>query len=84
MKRSKIIRPEIEVEFVGVKGFIAVLIAICKVGLIKKAHINLQIKTFTPKTHSVEGGTIKRIPYYIIPKHKLKKVAEIEKEGAEE
>lgn len=85
MKRSKIYRPEIEVEFVGVKGFIAFLIAICKVGLIKKVHIDLQIKTFTPKVHGVEGGTIKRIPYYIIPKYKLKKVAKIdESEVAEE
>lgn len=73
MKLSKIIRPEIEVEFVGVKGFIAFLTAICKVGLIKKAHIDLQIKSF----YGVEGGTVKRHYYYIIPKYKLKKVKKI-------
>lgn len=81
MKRSKIIRPEIEVEFVGVKGFIAFLTAICKVGLVKKAHVDYQIKSFC----GVEGGTVKRLYYYIIPKYKLKKVAKIdESEVAEE
>ena len=84
MKRSKIIRPEIEVEFVGAKGFIAFLTAICKVGLIKKAHINLQIREFTPVSHGFEGGTVKRIPYYIIPKYKLKKVKKIDESEVEE
>lgn len=85
MKRSKIIRPEIEVEFVGVKGFIVFLIGICKVGLIKRAYINCHLLTFTPKTHGFEGGTVKKLPYYIIPKYKLKKVKKIdESEGARE
>ena len=74
MQCSKIFRPEVEIEFVGVKGFIAALIAICKVGLIKKAPVNCQIKTFSVQSHGFEGGTIKRIPCYIIPKYRLKKV----------
>lgn len=74
MKRSKIYRPEIEVEFVGVKGFIAFLIGACKVGLIKKVHIDYQIKSFC----GVEGGTVKRLYYYAIPKYRLKKVKKID------
>ena len=79
MKRSKIIRPEVEVEFVGVKGFIAFLIGACKVGLIKKVHIDCQYNTFSVQSHGLEGGTVKRLYYYAIPKYKLKKVKKIDK-----
>lgn len=40
MKLPKIQRPEIEVKFVGIKGFLLFLKALCKVGLIKRVHID--------------------------------------------
>ena len=81
MKRPKIMRPEIEVEYIGAKGFFAALLAICRVG-IKKAHINYQIATLTAQIHGVEGGTVKGKVFYIIPKYKFKRVSELsESEG---
>lgn len=81
MKLPKIQRPEVEIQFVGIKGFFAALQAICKVGLIKKAHINLQIKTF----FNGNGGIVKRYYFYVIPKYKFKRVTEInESEDKEE
>lgn len=65
MKLPKILRPEVEVEYVGVKGFFAALYAICRVG-IKRAHINV---TF--------GGKIAKHYYYVIPKYKFKRVSEL-------
>ena len=81
MKRPKIIRPEVEVEYVGIKGFFAALYAVCRVG-IKKTHIDYQIATFHRQIHGVEGGKIKRHYFYIIPKYKFKRVTELsESEG---
>ena len=79
MKNTKIIRPEIEVEYVGVKSFFAALYAICKVG-IKKTHIDVICKLTTAQKHGIEGGTVKRHYYYIIPKYKFKKVSELSEE----
>ena len=76
MKRPKIMRPEIDIEYIGIKGFFAALLAICKVG-IKKARINYQIATFTAQIHGVEGGKVKGKVFYIIPKYKLKRVTEL-------
>ena len=76
MKMPKIIRPEVEVDYVGVIGFFAALIAVCRVG-IKKAHVDCQIKTLTPKIHGIEGGTVKRYYFYVIPKYKFKRVSEL-------
>jgi len=76
VKMPKIMRPEVEVEYVGIKGFFAALYAICKVG-IRKAHIDCQIKTFTPQLHGIEGGTVKRYYYYLIPKYKIRRVSEL-------
>ena len=76
MKLPKIMRPEIDIEYIGIKGFFAALLAICKVG-IKKARINYQIATFTAQIHGVEGGTVKGKTFYIIPKYKLKRVTEL-------
>ena len=45
MKLSKIVRPEIEIEFIGVKGFFAALLAICKIG-IQKWHFDYQFKIY--------------------------------------
>ena len=69
MKLQKILRPEIEVEFIGVKGFFAALLAICKIG-IKKANINFVIKTYLKGN----AGTVKKHSFYVIPKYKLKSV----------
>lgn len=46
MKLPKIMRPEIDIEYIGIKGVFAALYAVCRVG-IKKARINYQIATFT-------------------------------------
>lgn len=78
MKLQKIQRPEIEIEFVGVKGFFAALLAICKVG-IKKAHIDVLIKTHLKGN----AGTVKRHYFYIVPKYKFKRVSKIESEENE-
>ena len=78
MKLQKIQRPEIEVEFVGVKGFLLFLKALCKVGLIKKAHIDYTIKLCD------YTGTVKRRYFYIIPKFKLKRVTKIDESESEE
>lgn len=82
MKRPKIIRPEVEVEYVGIKGFFAALYAVCRVG-IKKTHIDYQIATFTAQSHGVEGGTVKRYYFYIIPKYKFKRVSELSEDDTE-
>ena len=76
MKMPKIQRPEIEVEYVGVKGLFLVLIAICRVG-IRKMHIDCTIKSFTPKIHGIEGGTVKRYYFYVIPKYKFQRVSKL-------
>ncbi len=82
MKLPKIMRPEIEVEYIGVKGFFSALLAICRVG-IKKARINLQIATLTAQIHGVEGGKVKGKVFYIIPKYKFKKVSELSEDDTE-
>ena len=84
MKLPKIMRPEVEVEFVGIKGFFAALLAVCRVG-IKKAHVDYEFVTFTAVAHGYDGGKIKRYYFYIIPKYKFKRVSELsESEGEEE
>lgn len=79
MKLKKIQRPKVEIKYVGVKGFFAALYAICKVG-IKKTHIDYQIKLSAAQRHGIEGGTVKRHYFYIIPKYKFKRVSEISEE----
>ena len=76
MKTPKIIRPEIEVEYAGIKGFFFALYAVCKVG-IKRTHIDYCVNLFTKQSHGIDGGTVKRLYFYIIPKYKFKRVAEI-------
>lgn len=84
MKPPKILRPEIDVEYIGIKGFFAALYAVCRVG-IKKARINYQIATLTAQIHGVEGGTVKGKTFYIIPKYKFKRVSELsESEGVDD
>ena len=78
MKLSKIVRPEIEIEFIGVKGFFAALLAICKVG-IRKGHFDYQIKIYKRGC----AGTVKRHYFYAIPKYKFKRVSKIESEEME-
>lgn len=74
MKLPKIQRPELEIHFVGVKGFFEALQAICKAGMIiKKVHIDYQYKTFL----NGNGGFVKRHYYYVIPKYTFKRVSEI-------
>lgn len=77
MKTPKIIRPEIVVEYVGIKSFFYALYAICKVGLIRKCGINITTKIYTLQVHGFDGGTCKRIYFYIVPKYKFKRVSEI-------
>lgn len=83
MKFKKIFRPEIEVEYVGIKGFFSALLAICKVGLIKKSHIDYKY-TFTAQTHGLEGGTVRRHYYYAIPKYRLKRVSKLSESEVQE
>ncbi len=78
MKLPKIQRPEIEVEIVGIKGFLLFLKALCEVGLIKKAYIDYTIKFCD------YAGTVKRHYFYIIPKFKLKRVITIDESESEE
>ena len=79
MKIPKIQRPEIEIQYIGIKGFFSALIAIFKVGAIKKAHIDCLIKTY----YDGNGGTVKRYYFYIIPKFKFKRVSEINESEVE-
>ena len=80
MKMPKIMRPQLELEFVGIKGFFAALFAICKIG-IRKCSVNLLINLYTEN-----AGTVKRVTFYVIPKYRLKRVTEIaeESEGEKE
>ena len=82
MKLPKIMRPEIDIEYIGIKGFFAALLAICKVG-IKKVRVNFQIATLTAQIHGVEGGTVKGKVFYIIPKYKFKRVSELSEDDPE-
>lgn len=78
MKIPKIFSPELEVEFVGIKGFLIALVTIFKLkGGIKRAHIDCQIKTLTAQSHGVDGGIVKRCYFWVVPKFKFKRVAEI-------
>lgn len=72
MKVKKIFRPEIEVEYVGVKGFLMALYGICKVG-IRKATLNIYIKSIL----SDKAGHVQKRTCFVIPKYKLKKVSEL-------
>ena len=75
MKLYKIMRPNIEVEFVGIIGFFAALSAIFKVGIRRK--------TFDYRVNFCSGyaGTVKKHTYYVIPKYKLKRVKELTEES---
>lgn len=77
MKVKKIFRPEIEVEYVGVKGFLSALCTICKVG-IRKATLNIRINAVSGYAGKVEKHTC-----YAIPKYKFKKVSELTKNEVE-
>ena len=72
MKLPKIIRPDIEIEFIGIKGFFVALYAVFKVG-IKKAHIDCTIKTYLRGN----AGIVKRYYFYVVPKYKFKRVNKI-------
>lgn len=72
MKMPKLFRPELEIEFIGIKGFFVALAAILKVG-IKRAHIDLQIR----KLFNGNGGTVKRCYFWVVPKYKFKRVTKI-------
>ena len=78
MKPKKILRPEIEVEYVGVKGFLLALFAICKTG-IKKVATDYCITT-------VKGdiATYKRYYAYVLPKYKFKKVRKLSESEVQE
>ena len=80
MKMPKILRPEVEVEYVGVKGFFAALLAVCRVG-IKKTHVDYELAIYNAQTHGFDGGKIKRYYFYIIPKYKFKRVSELSESG---
>lgn len=84
MKKPKILRPEIDVEYIGIKGFFAALYAVCSVG-IKKAHVDCHIAAFNVQSHGFDGGKIKRFYFYVIPKYKFKRVSELsESEGVDD
>lgn len=82
MKLPKIMRPEVEIEYIGIKGFFAALLAICKVG-IKKAHVDCHISQFNIQSHGFDGGTVKRYYFYVIPKYKFKRVSELSEDDPE-
>ena len=73
MKRPRIIRPEVEVEYIGLIGLLLALCSICKFG-VKKVYVNAAYSMFNGNT----GAVCKKIPYYVIPKYKFKRVAEIQ------
>lgn len=69
-----IIRPEFEIEYVGLVGFLLALYSIIfKIG-IKKVYVNLAYSMYNGNA----GAVYKKIPYYVIPKYKFKRVAYIE------
>ena len=76
MKKPKIIRPEIDVEFVGVAGFFDALRKICKFG-IRKCEVNQHINI------SRHVKNIKRTHFWIMPKYYFKSVKEITNESEE-
>jgi hypothetical protein len=72
MQKPKIYRPEFTIDYVGIKGLLSALYAICKVG-IKKVRVNCVSQHFYGYT-----GTVKIFYIYLIPKYKLKAVKAIE------
>lgn len=65
MKLPKIMRPEVEVEYNGLFGFLYALYVICKVG-VKRA-----------KIYCMAGKhNIKDVYFWIIPKYKFKRGVE--------
>jgi hypothetical protein len=78
VKLKRILRPEIEIKYVGVKGFFYALFAILKVGLIKKAHIEFEIKV------TKHNCVPKRYWVYAIPKYKLKRVRKLSESEVQE
>ena len=76
MKNPKIMRPEIEIEYVGIKGFFYALYAVCKVG-IKKTSIVQNKYTYRREIHGFDAGIGIRHYFYIIPKYKFKRVSEL-------
>lgn len=73
MKLKKIQRPEIEIEYVGIKGFFDALRGICKVGLIRKINVELVYNIDVVK----RIRPIKRHYIYAIPKYRLKRVSKL-------
>lgn len=63
----KIIRPQFEIEYIGIKGFLSALLAICKVG-IKRVRLNYVVKSWA----NGNAGTVKVVTHYVIPKYTFK------------
>lgn len=66
-KNVEIIRPEIRIEYKGIRGLCEAVVAVIKVG-IKRVRFNVQIKG------NEHWGTIKVITAYVIPKYEFKRV----------
>ena len=67
LKKVQIIRPEIRVEYKGIGGLCAAVMAVLKVG-IKRVRCNIQIKG------NEHWGTVKVVTVYAIPKYEFKRV----------
>lgn len=70
LKKVQIIRPEIRVEYKGIRGLCAAVVAVLKVG-IKRARCNIQIKG------NEHWGTVQVVTIYAIPKYEFKHVRAI-------
>lgn len=67
-KLKKVMRPEIEIEYKGVFGFLYALFCVVKVG-IKRCVVNFAV--FGKK---YDKHTIKKQVFYVIPKYTFKKM----------
>ncbi len=70
LKMRKIIRPEITIEYKGIKGLCIAIVSVIKVG-IKRVRCNIQIKG------NEHWGVVKVITVYAIPKYEFKRVEAI-------
>ena len=70
LKGVKIIRPEIRVEYKGIRGLCVAVAAVIKVG-VKRVRCNIQVKG------NEYWGTVKVITVYAIPKYEFKRVETI-------
>lgn len=67
LKKVQVIRPEIKIEYRGIRGLYEALIAVLKVG-IKSVRCNVQIKG------NEHWGVVQVITVYAIPKYEFKRV----------